>query len=313
MQKCKPNDEGTYISFRASSINQCDQICKISKWHFHKSKKEDDQCETDKFAEFYDLSTLDVSRINKAFNRFKDDPLARGSLGWGILSKVYEFNSVGLSSYLLEQGGMSKLTIYKRENRLTKFAKTITALGSLFATFNFWSSFYISQIAEPSQSLSSTVVEDGKPTDINGFAFGHVATATLCYFANTKVQEIHSLTLDILNRLAKTPSTNSIQGLTTDIMVEAEHANTILKSLFRRRIGDNFLIIPSFTASVRDAGNRIAFWSKITLIPAVVSLGFLFIHHRFFRGNYDARDIAVAARKAKKAEERLMFQRYDYK
>lgn len=118
-------DELLYISFWKETHRKVSG-CEERKLHFHSQRSLDDQVCSNCTVIYYDLP-LNVYKIQKAFHYFKNNPERWNSLGWSCFHKPYTFDAVGLTFYLLDQGGIFKWVARKR-----------SAFGELCRVTSFW-------------------------------------------------------------------------------------------------------------------------------------------------------------------------------
>lgn len=122
--------EKLYMSyFDGEKTGGCMNTCRRVTQHLHSSMGEDSltlkECEAVPFRFF----TLDTQKIQRAFFTLK---LCQNKKE--VFSSYYPPNAVGFTLYLLEQGGILKLSSYKRVNLLSRVGKYAAIWGILCGT-----------------------------------------------------------------------------------------------------------------------------------------------------------------------------------
>jgi len=317
-QVCLGENQVRYISFWVGNYSeshrqQCGAKCN-SKYHFHQNKEEDDLSQPGKVATEYCLYSLQLDKIIQAFEKFAAKPEAYGSLGWGIFHRPYAFNATGLVAYLLGKGGIFRLAPYKRNTFFSRIFKIIAGVGFVSTLFNFWSAYQVKSIGQtfehPFIKSDITFIPDSPEERINRYIqylIGLSNTAGACELTQRNLVEIHEHAWNIFLNLEKhdiAEKIHKIRGEALEIVAEAEDANKVLNKSFEFRPGPRFFIFQSPAGAAKTISERISFVARITLIPVFLSLGFLYIQHRFLEGEITSRELAVIAQKAQRKEER---------
>ena len=251
----------------------------------------------------YVLHSLNIEKIERAFEKFKKNPLAWGALGWGIWGRSYKRNSSGIVAYLLEKGGVFNHLNYTRTNsfknifQLTAFLSAISAIANLFSYF---------QLQYYEKDFSKYYSEVGFYL-IYIFPYGKtISHLNRIKLEASKIGKEKSLFLDSAEIEKEVKNINEIFHCAKDrrmshLFKEAKEANTTLKRKSVLFSDDEKIILDD---SMRELNRTLISIVTGSSIIFFMSLGLFYLNNQILLGRHDARSVAIMAKRVQKLEKR---------
>lgn len=132
-----------YMSFFGSA-HEASSDCKKNTPHFHDDKNFDVKHFGQPKA-CYVLS-LDIQKIDAAYQRIIQDGLTKKNISNGVFHRPYPLDTPNIVVFLLDQGGVFKLTSYKKDHLYANVLKTVSIFGIVFAGLNYTSAQFSSSM-----------------------------------------------------------------------------------------------------------------------------------------------------------------------
>lgn len=282
--------QNTYMSCRWKSENN---------YRLIPVKEEDDGLEKGKSAKSYDLITLNVEKINRAYMKFSH-PTASESLGWRILRPPFPKNPAEFTAYLLTQGGIESFHPNHTMQWINQVLKTIAFAGLFFSVTNRLSSYQFGCIAnaydtalkiEPGTLLSSEEAQ----TRLAYFAIGNTIHAAA----------VLELALEFLNQQT------SVELKYRSILIARLAADTIkLSGLANNNLEERkrLYVMPNLRGAARECQEGTKQLSKVMFLISLISFSLLAIQRRIMQKPISSiRDIEWLVIKAVEKQERRLY------
>lgn len=292
LETCTRSADPTYMSFWACGHPK---TCGAVHPHFHNTKEQDDREETGKVARSYCLFSLDVSKINAAFEAFKANPDAWGALGWGIFGRAYARDCRGLTVFLLETGGIFNHPQVEASYKLNSIGKKVFyGFGFLYSAVNLLFSHGVKYYNDPLLLIQEWLL---KYISVHSQVLPFLEAAPQFIFTLTNIsQEIDA---------SKRTDRGEHQRVFSEHTVRA--LNRFQKWVADEEKTDVLKLAEGIEESVPEVQEHIARFQKIgyqlkwvSIISAVSLLVFNYINNRFIASRYSPRDIRVLLEKAAK-------------
>lgn len=302
LQILSPGKSEFFISFWNGPLTDAHREKCGAEAHFHQTLEQDEQVLGGLAVKKIELYSLKIPKLIAAYRQFSQNPKRIGSLGYGIISKPYPKNAVGLTYYLLVKGGIFELTPGYNDSVFNRIFRIMAYVGPLFTLFNLFSIHQLISIKIPD-------IEDEESRKIEGFLRYSGITTRLCRESFEKLKDIHQRLFKIHDSLERVEAAQSLRQQCLDIISLVQIASYILKRPMEGIEG--VFIIQTPTRSLNQVIRRVATTSFYIFLPTVFCSISYYLKNRFFQKTVDHNEIEIIATKAQKRDKRSLHQKLE--